>query len=1560
MKRTAKQILSIILSLAIILSSLTLMAFAEDGVCTCGSAYENGFCKNADCGAYEPAVETTDKYMVYVAKGDGGYRVTTNAVVYEISNAGQLYWFAEQVNSGTDLAINGVLMNDIVVNTGDLINYDVTSANNWKVWTPIGNETAIHSGWFDGNGYTISGLYFNDKTAVCVGLFGKSSGIIKNITVDNSYFVAANRVAGICGILDEHGLIENATNKATVLGYEFNTAGVCGNVYYSSLSGCKNFGKITSYSKNTGGICGSAVGQTYSTGISNSITNCINYGDVTACNTNKALLDYTVVGGICGSNISSLSNCMNYGTITGEDKVGGICGHHYAYPKKLYNSHNYGDVIATGTNGVADAGGICGSASYDIEHCFNSGNVIGNGDDVGGIAGSLINEDILNCYNVGNVNGNANVGGIVGNQSDGSITHCHNYGEVKGTSNYVGAINGNNNILSGPDSVVDYSFYLEGSAIDGSGFIQNGTGCKTLGEAIADKDYDDNGDGILDIDDPNHIDCDANGNGVPDINERDTDGDGTPDITDTNDDNDSYTDANDNDDDGDGIADANDPDHPDYNSDGDAVKNSEDADDDNDGLPDVGPTPATKEFFESGEMAYILNADKAGKDSATWKQTIGKDAYPNFTSDTVKYNEAEDKYYNDTSALNTDVVYEIGTVEELYWFAEQVKLGNDEINVVLTDDIIVNTGDLKNYDGISENDWLEWIPINEYKGTFDGAGHYISGLYTNDESADCVGFFDVVRGTVKNLSIVNSYFKGATIVGGIAGGIATYSDKLGGIFNCYSDTTVVSAGDYAGGIFGYGVVGIVENCYNTGSVTGGGIYAGGISGLVDDFTISNCYNYGTVKGASKYVGAVFGGLIDTTVTNCYYLEGCAKDGNDVVQNGIGIDTLGSTTADETGVTAVKTADQFASGEICYALNGESGDVWKQMIGEDAYPNFTGGTVVYNETEDKYYNAEPTLNSDGYYEITNEFELYWFAEQVNSGNNKINGILKNNIYVNECDLKNYDGESANNWKVWIPIAYPDEDLSGYSFLGTFDGDGYYVSGLYYNDETRQGVGLFGVVDGVVKNVGIKNSYFHAKKEVGGICGALHAALEDDKAIITNCYSDATVTSKTGYVGGICGIAGHTITDCYNTGIVTTNLEYNEYVGGIAGMTDMVGSVTNCYNTGDVTGFYYVGGIVGGNTPNDVVNCYNTGNITGYMLYVGGICGSNAGKTVNCYNTGDILCGDRGAGGICGSSGKEITNCYNTGAVTCYVAFAGGICGMTDTTITNCHNVGEVIGMAEGSACYIGGICGNGAVESMTNCYYLSGCATDGAGTIQNGLGAANLGASAEDGAGTIGKTADEFTSGEVCYLLNGEDAGKETALWKQTIDTDEYPKFEGETVYYGENDSTYYNGIIDLDFWKHQIRFDTSADGTDAGTFDFRVLASMSSEDLLGVYDSEASAAKGIKEIGFIMTKGDSATEFDYEVAKATALGIGNGYTKVQLQRISTGFNTVATSGHDDYVISCLVTDIPKADKSMYLMAMAYMCYEDANGNLIWEFSPTVYADTFEEMYDTYYSMAFPS
>ena len=117
----------------------------------------------AEGGSYPPATRTTDQYDI---NGDG-----TKDEVYEIGNAGQLYWFAGLVNGPIEgvctggltqnKSANAVLTADITVNN-DVLYYDGTLNNNvsgFYTWTPIGYLES-YTGTFDGQGHTISGLYF--------------------------------------------------------------------------------------------------------------------------------------------------------------------------------------------------------------------------------------------------------------------------------------------------------------------------------------------------------------------------------------------------------------------------------------------------------------------------------------------------------------------------------------------------------------------------------------------------------------------------------------------------------------------------------------------------------------------------------------------------------------------------------------------------------------------------------------------------------------------------------------------------------------------------------------------------------------------------------------------------------------------------------------------------------------------------------------------------------------------------------------------------------------------------------------------------------------------------------------------------------------------------------------------------------------------------------------------------------------------------------------------------------------------------------------------------------
>lgn len=156
-------------------------------------------------------------------------------------------------------------------------------------------------------------------------------------------------------------------------------------------------------------------------------------------------------------------------------------------------------------------------------------------------------------------------------------------------------------------------------------------------------------------------------------------------------------------------------------------------------------------------------------------------------------------------------VYQIGTAEELYWFAACVNgtdgvTQNKSANAVLTADITVNTGNVANCGGTKQNGWIDWTPVgnydNQYTGTFDGKNHTISGLYFNNTSTDYVGLFgfvgilewsngdyDTVDGVIKNVGVINSYFNANGNVGGVCGEL-----EAGTIEKCYYTGNVNGTG----------------------------------------------------------------------------------------------------------------------------------------------------------------------------------------------------------------------------------------------------------------------------------------------------------------------------------------------------------------------------------------------------------------------------------------------------------------------------------------------------------------------------------------------------------------------------------------------------------------------------------------------------------------------------------------------------------------------------------------------------------------------------------------------
>ncbi|MGN0701367.1 MAG: hypothetical protein ACI4J8_10270, partial [Oscillospiraceae bacterium] len=134
---------------------------------------------------------------------------------YQISTVNHLYWFNVY---GVDK--NAVLTNDIVANE------NLSSPT--KIWNPVGTSSKPFTGIFDGQGHTISGLYFSNDTVDYVGLFGVigSGGSVSNIGVVDSSFNGNDYVGAIAG--SNKGTISGCFSKAEINGTG-NVGGIVGN-----------------------------------------------------------------------------------------------------------------------------------------------------------------------------------------------------------------------------------------------------------------------------------------------------------------------------------------------------------------------------------------------------------------------------------------------------------------------------------------------------------------------------------------------------------------------------------------------------------------------------------------------------------------------------------------------------------------------------------------------------------------------------------------------------------------------------------------------------------------------------------------------------------------------------------------------------------------------------------------------------------------------------------------------------------------------------------------------------------------------------------------------------------------------------------------------------------------------------------------------------------------------------------------------------------------------------------------------------------------------------------
>ena len=697
-------------------------------------------------------------------------------------------------------------------------------------------------------------------------------------------------------------------------------------------------------------------------------------------------------------------------------------------------------------------------------------------------------------------------------------------------------------------------------------------------------------------------------------------------------------------------------------------------------------------------------------------------------------------------ALEQDAngVYQIGTEQDLIDFAAVISGGTFDAKAVLTSDIALTS---------------VWeTPIGSaqggaFTGFFDGMGHKITGF--EGTSRGKFGLFGFIKqATVQNFSLSGkltasnadgSAAHGAGAIGWSesshisavhseleitiaetevhhVGGVVGSSQNGGNVIRCCSFSGSLSEQfgntDCFGGVVGYMGSDSIVNCANYGSVSYFAYngYVGGIVGYLNSSgaTIIGCLNTGKVsyigEGEPTYGGAIIGRLRDNNPArhqNSVWLEGSALTGSG--ENSV-------------PTTVSVTAEQLASGEICYYMNADQTEIgWYQTLGTDVMPVYdaTHGQVYLNGHQhcngDAYegvvYSNENTgfvkddhnivdgfctycglfdetymqPNSDGYYEIANAKQLAWFERMVNSGKDSLNAVLTADI-----DFAPLIEDPKFAWTAigdWGGIS----GTANAAYRGHFDGRGHTITNFNVTS-THNYYGIFGVVS---KGSLVENFDIYGTMNLGHKTGAVVAYTRDATCTIRNIHSYMTINVTEAATtaerpGGIVGSANNGTTIIENC-IYSGTLNVGEHTGNIGGIVGYINN--NSAAIVNITNCLFDGEIQNGNSADG-----QCGGIVGY---------NNGGKAT-------------------------IKNCLSIG-----------------TIVSSDGNIGQLIGRL------------NGSNTVFDNNYY--------AGEFVNGTASGK----SAGGAAPIQVDNAQLASGEIAWKLNGENFLD--AVWRQSIGEDNYPK-----------------------------------------------------------------------------------------------------------------------------------------------------------------------------------------
>lgn len=1115
-----------------------------------------------------------------------------------IATAEELKWYANYVNgeSGDNVVHTTAcaqLMNDIDLST--------VCGEGKGNWTPIAkygiytfNGEHRFDGVFDGNGYTISNLYINDKNGSNLGLFGyvtpttkKTS--VKNLKMANVQIVGKTDIAAVCtsgfnatfenievisgsiaGLSDIYGIsgcrgsAKNCINRADVTASRYNVAGVISTIQ-DEASNCSNYGKITTGTGWAGGIAGGSDGFT-------TIQNCANYGEIHVTGTVNST--DCAVGGLLGSPFNiEISNCANFGNIYLTEQsefVGVIVGTHQL--KKASGILANTCEIYVGGAAQANVPVLQSGIKWLEDNVDNTANCLTPTAEQlasGWLAWQLQQNCSIQTWGQNISTEPKDAYPVIG----GSVL----YAEGSCTDDLSAATSFSNN-----PGVVTHKFTHHDAvpatcSKKGNHEYWYCSGCKKyFKEETCENAYTDDADpetGVWIEMIPHTLPIDFDENGVK------------------------------------------------YCSvcghiEGEAPMLVAD---------EASPFNGYYAFSKAGHLVWLHNQVQV-YDAVTNPSPI----------ESIKCNLANDislkAVCHPADAANS--------VAEASWNpigGENPFKGIFDGNGHTVSDLYINSSS----SNLGLFGYVDGAEIKNVTVQGNVTGFYEEG---NEQSGQYVGLVLGVGTTKSKLENCESRgsVTGCSYVGGIAGLIANNCF----IASCTNRATVKNypgtSGAYYGGIVGYGTG--LSFCANYADITAEGSSVGGLVGYVfpdiNNEGMSNCMNVGNVIGKQN-VGGLAGECFAPQNTNNYsygrveatnqyagLLVG--KYGNDpskafektyyveeglVVENGTA--TAGKYYGDGTisaSAQAVHQAD-VASGKLASLLASVNSTWGQDLEQENTYPVLNGKTVYFSGsklcnghllseayTNDQTKETATPAHSQEYedggfctvchesrelhgkgtandpYLISNVAQLEYLRDQSNLGNGQITAHAK---LVNDIDLA-YASASS-----WIPVSKSN------AFAGTFDGNGHCIKNLYSSFYQGGYVGLFGYVNGAtIKNLTVEGVIESSCSNQGMIAG------QSVGANFYNCVAKGRINTSgsADYVGGITGWVTRNspsipvVRSCASyVDIVSTGT----FAGGIIGKSNHSIIMEACANYGNVTGKVNVGGLMGYTDPQSdshITNCY----------------------------------------------------------------------------------------------------------------------------------------------------------------------------------------------------------------------------------------------------------------------------------------------------------------------------------------------------------------------------------